>query len=85
MQVNPSPRPERADENVQRAILGLVLEAHAKSLTIPKLVLEFDQGDAVERAVRDLWAPACSNAAASQFAPQTPLCGLSGWNCRERR
>lgn len=54
MQANPSPRPERDDESVQRAVLSLVLEAHPKSLTIPKLVLEFDQGDAVERAVRDL-------------------------------
>ena len=54
MQDNPSPRSEREDESVQRAVLSLVLEAHPKSLTIPKLALEFDQGDAVERAVRDL-------------------------------
>jgi hypothetical protein len=38
----------------QRAVLALALAAHPKSLTIPKLALEFDQGDAVERACRDL-------------------------------
>jgi hypothetical protein len=38
----------------QRAVLGLVLDAHPKSLTIPDLAAEIDQGDAVERAVRDL-------------------------------
>lgn len=38
----------------QRAILGLVLSAHPKLLTIPNLAREIDQGDAVERAVRDL-------------------------------
>jgi len=55
MQVNPSPRPEREDESVQRAVLSLVLAAHPKkSLTIPELAREIDRGDAVERAVRDL-------------------------------
>lgn len=54
MQVNPSPRPEREDESIQRAVLGLALEAHPKSLAIPDLAREIDQGDAVERAVRDL-------------------------------
>jgi hypothetical protein len=39
---------------VQRAVLSLVLEAHPKSLTIPDLAREIDQGDAVERACRDL-------------------------------
>jgi hypothetical protein len=38
----------------QRAVLGLVLDAHPQSLTIPDLAREIDQGDAVERAVRDL-------------------------------
>lgn len=54
MQANPSPRPERDDESVQRAVLSLALDAHPKSLTIPDLAREIDQGDAVERAVRDL-------------------------------
>jgi hypothetical protein len=54
MQANPSPRSEREDESVQRAVLGLALEAHPKSLTIPDLAREIGQGDAVERAVRDL-------------------------------
>ncbi len=54
MQANPSPRPERDDESVQRAVLSLALDAHPKSLTIPMLAREIDQGDAVERAVRDL-------------------------------
>ncbi len=51
MQTNPSPRCEREDAAVQRAVLSLVLAAHPKSLTIPGLSLEFDCGDAVERAV----------------------------------
>lgn len=38
----------------QRAVLGLVLAAHPKSLTIPDLAAEIDQGNAVERACRDL-------------------------------
>jgi hypothetical protein len=54
MQVNPSPRPEREDESIQRAVLSLALAAHPKRLTIPKLAREIDRGDAVERAVRDL-------------------------------
>ncbi len=54
MQANPSPRPERDDESVQRAVLSLVLDAHPKSLTIPELAREIDRSDAVERAVCDL-------------------------------
>lgn len=54
MQVNPSPRPEREDESIQRAVLSLALEAHPKSLAIPDLAREIDSGDAVERAVREL-------------------------------
>lgn len=50
MQANPSPE----DEGIQRAILSLVLAAYPKSLTIPQLARKIDQGDAVERAVRDL-------------------------------
>jgi hypothetical protein len=42
------------DCSVQRAVLSLVLEAYPKSLAIPDLSREIDQGDAVERAVRDL-------------------------------
>ena len=44
----------RSDRGVQRAVLALALEAHPKSLTIPGLAAEIDQGDAVERACRDL-------------------------------
>ncbi len=51
MQEKANPRSDRA---VQRAVLALVLEAHPKSLAIPKLAQEIDAGDAVERAVRDL-------------------------------
>lgn len=54
MQANPSPRREREDAAVQRAVLSLALEAHPKSLTIPDLARQIDRGDAVERAVRDL-------------------------------
>jgi hypothetical protein len=39
---------------VERAVLGFVLDAHPKQLTIPGLAREIGQGDAVERAVRDL-------------------------------
>lgn len=54
MQANRMPRREREDAAVQRAVLSLALEAHPKSLTIPDLAREIGQGDAVERAVRDL-------------------------------
>lgn len=37
---------------VQRAILGLVLDAHPKSLTIPELSREI--GDEAEDAIREL-------------------------------
>jgi hypothetical protein len=39
---------------VQRAVLALAIAAHHKLLTIPDLAREIDQGDAVERAVREL-------------------------------
>jgi len=42
------------DAAVQRAILSLVLATHPVCCTIPELAREFGQGDAVERAVRDL-------------------------------
>lgn len=42
------------DCGVQRAVLSLALDAHPKPLTIPDLAREIGQGDAVERAVRDL-------------------------------
>lgn len=42
------------DQPTQRAVLSLALNAHPKSLTIPDLAREIDQGDAVERAVREL-------------------------------
>lgn len=42
------------DCGVQRAVLSLALDAHPKSLTIPDLAREIDEGEAVERAVRDL-------------------------------
>jgi predicted transcriptional regulator len=39
---------------VQRAVLSLALASHPKHLTVPDLAREIDQGDAVERAARDL-------------------------------
>jgi hypothetical protein len=39
---------------VQRAVLSLVLDAHPDPLTIPAIASEIDQGNAGERAVRDL-------------------------------
>lgn len=44
----------RQDRATQRAVLALALAAHPKALTIPSLAREIDQGDAVERACRDL-------------------------------
>jgi hypothetical protein len=44
----------RSDCAVQRAVLALTLAAHPKHLTIPGIAVEIDQGDAGERAVRDL-------------------------------
>jgi hypothetical protein len=52
MQDQPSPR--REDAAVQSAVLALAIAAQPKSLTIPALAREFDQGDSVERAVREL-------------------------------
>lgn len=40
----------------QRAVLGLVLDAHPNPVTIPELAREIDAGDAVEVAVRELVA-----------------------------
>ncbi|HEU4944985.1 MAG TPA: hypothetical protein VFT10_07455 [Solirubrobacterales bacterium] len=39
---------------VQRAVLTLVLDAHPDPLTIPAIASEIDQGDAGERAIREL-------------------------------
>jgi hypothetical protein len=46
----------RSDRGTQRAVLSLALEAHPRSLSVPDLAREIDQGDAVERAVVDLVA-----------------------------
>jgi hypothetical protein len=48
------PSAESQDAAVQRAVLGSVLDALPHKLTIPDLAREIGQGDAVERAVRDL-------------------------------
>ncbi len=42
-------------EAVQRAVVGLVLDAHPKPLTIPELAREVG-GEATDRTVRDLAA-----------------------------
>lgn len=47
-------RSPRSDATVQRVVLSLVLAAYPEFLTIPHLAREIDQGDDVERAVRDL-------------------------------
>lgn len=39
---------------VQRAVLSLVLDAHPNPLTIPAIASEIGQGDAAERAIREL-------------------------------
>lgn len=65
MQEKPNPRLERGcnppstqheDAEAQRAVLGLVFDQHPAQLTICEVVREIDQGegDAVERAIRDL-------------------------------
>lgn len=51
MQVQRSPR---SDAAVQRVVLSLALAAYPEFLIIPELAREIDQGDDVERAVRDL-------------------------------
>jgi hypothetical protein len=48
------PDAESEDAGVQRAVLALVFAAHPERRTILDLAREIDQGDAVERAVRDL-------------------------------
>jgi len=42
---------EQPNEAVQRAVVGLVLDAHPKSLTIPELANEID---GAEEAIREL-------------------------------
>jgi hypothetical protein len=57
MHDQPSPRStnEHEDERTQQAVLGLVLSEHPAQLTICELCREIgDQGDAAERAIRDL-------------------------------
>lgn len=49
-----SPGSQREDIAIQRAVLGLALAEHPKCLTLPGLAAEIDQGDAAERAVREL-------------------------------
>lgn len=50
------PSTEHEDAQAQQAVLGLVFDHHPAQLTICELVREIDQGegDAVERAIRDL-------------------------------
>lgn len=43
----------RSDRGTQRAVLAIVLAAHPKTLTIPNLARQFEEGEA-ERAVREL-------------------------------
>jgi hypothetical protein len=57
MHDQPSPRStEREDERTQSAVLSLVLNEHPAQLTICEVAREVtvDEGDAPERAVRDL-------------------------------
>jgi DNA-binding IclR family transcriptional regulator len=42
------------DQPTQRAVLGLALEAHPKSLTVPVIARQLGAGDTVERAVAEL-------------------------------
>jgi hypothetical protein len=44
----------RSDRGTQRTVLALALAAHPQPLSILDLAREIDQGDAVERAIRDL-------------------------------
>jgi hypothetical protein len=45
---------ERDDEGTQRAVLALVLHEHPALLGLSEVEREVDQGDATQRAVRDL-------------------------------
>jgi predicted transcriptional regulator len=42
------------DQPIQRAVLGIALDAHPKPLTIRELARQIGAGDAVERAVAEL-------------------------------
>jgi hypothetical protein len=42
------------DQPTQRAVLGLALEAHPKTLTTRGIVRQLGAGDAVERAIAQL-------------------------------
>lgn len=42
------------DQPTQRAVLGLVLEAHPKSLAVPAVACQLGAGEAVERAIAQL-------------------------------
>jgi DNA-binding IclR family transcriptional regulator len=42
------------DQPTQRAVLGLALEAHPKSLTVPAIARQLGARDAIERAIAQL-------------------------------
>jgi len=42
------------DQPTQRAVLGLLLEAHPKSLAVPAIARQLGAGKAVERAMAEL-------------------------------
>lgn len=42
------------DQPTQRAVLGLVIEAHPKALTTRRIARQLGAGDAVERAIAQL-------------------------------
>jgi len=42
------------DQTTQRAVLGLVLEAHPKPLTTHRIARQLGAGDAAERAIAQL-------------------------------
>jgi hypothetical protein len=56
MQAQATASPEYEDEQVQGAVMGLVLAEHPTLLTLGDLVMELDGEDAVERAARALIA-----------------------------
>lgn len=76
--------PAAEDRVVESAVLALVLEEHPTNLTIPELSLainrdrdDFDEEDAVERAVRELVGAGLLHLVAGLLIPSRPALYLS--------
>ena len=68
---------DQTNAATQRAVVGLVLDAHPKSLTIPELAREVG-GEAAERAVSDLVAVGLLDRHDETVSASTALIHLDG-------